>query len=169
MIDRVQVLLNGVEYFKVSNIVIQEVIEGFIAIRTTNLDVIFNNIKTREFTSLLNEKGFFSIKIIIDGKVWQNAYITQNNIDEQKNANGGTVLTINVADVFKTLLTSDVIDVYYQTHKTLQIALQRMLAEVGFTDFKVKNGTGISNISLKNGGDKKSIRGVHVKIFRRNV
>ena len=159
MIDRVQVLLNGVEYFKVSNIVIQEVIEGFIAIRTTNLDVIFNNIKTREFTSLLNEKGFFSIKIIIDGKVWQDAYITQNNIDEQKNVNGGTVLTINVADVFKTLLTSDVIDVYYQTHKTLQIALQRMLAEVGFTDFKVKNGTGISNISLKNGGDKKSIRG----------
>ena len=81
MIDRVQVLLNGVEYFKVNNIVIQEVIEGFIAIRTTNLDVIFNNIKTREFTSLLNEKGFLSIKIIIDGKVWQDAYITQNNID----------------------------------------------------------------------------------------
>lgn len=159
MTDRVQVLLNGVEYFKVNNIVLQEVIEGFLSIRTTNLDVIFNNIKTREFTSLLNEKGFLSIKITIDGKVWQEAYITQNNIDEQKNVNGGTVLTINVSDVFKTLLTSDVIDVYYQTHKTLQIALQRTLLELGFSDFKIQNGNGVSNITLKNGGNKKSTRG----------
>ena len=166
MIDKVQILLNGKEYFKVNNIVLQEVIEGFLSIRTANLDVIFNNIKTREFTSLLNEKRYLTIKIIIDEKVWQEAYITQDNIDEQKNVNGGRVLTINVSDVFKMLLTSDVIDVYNQTHKTLQIALRRTLLELQKinpelenANFKIKNGIGVSNISLTNGGNQKSLTG----------
>lgn len=159
MNNKVKILVNGIEYFKITNIVLQEVIEGFLSIKTTNIDVLFNNIKTKEFTALLNEKGYLSIKIIIDGRVWQESYITQNNIDEQKNVNGGTKLTLNITDVFKTLLDSDVIDVYYQNHKTLQGALQRTLTELGFTDFKIKNGIGVSNINLENGGDKKSTRG----------
>lgn len=159
MIDKVQILLDGKEYFKVSNITLQEVIEGFLSVRTANIATIFNNIKTRDFSSLLNDRGFLPITIIISGKIWQKSYITQSNIDEQKNVNGGTTVTINVVDVFKTLLDSDVIDVYYQTHKTLQIALQRTLNELGFTDFIIKNGINVDNINLKNGGQKQSITG----------
>jgi hypothetical protein len=159
MIEKVQVLINDNEYFKVTNITLQEVIEGFLSIRTANINTVFNNIKTREFSSLLAIKGLLPIKIVVNGKVWQDSYITQGSLDEQKNSNGGTTVSINVSDVFKTLLTSDVIDVYYQTHKTLQIAIARTLTELGFTDFKIKNGDNIASIDLKNGGNKKNIRG----------
>ena len=41
--NKVQILIDGFEYFKVTNIVLQEVIEGFLSIRTTNIDILFNN------------------------------------------------------------------------------------------------------------------------------
>lgn len=163
--NKVQILVDGFEYFKVTNIVLQEVIEGFLSIRTTNIDILFNNIKKKEFAALLDEKEYLPIKIIIDGKVWQESYITENSFDEQKNVNGGTEFRLNVVDVFKTLLNSDVIDVYYQSHKTLQIALQRTLVELGFVDFTIKNGIGVSNITLENGGDKKSTRNGNTQDF----
>ena len=159
MTDKVKVLLNGKEYFKINNIVIQEGIDGFLSLRTTNINVLFNNIKTREFNALLKDKGSLPIQVVINEKVWQDSFITQSNIDEQKNENGGTILSINIPDIFQTLLNSDVIDVYYQKHKTLQLALSRTLKELGFTDFQIKNGNGIQNIDLKNGGDKNFTKG----------
>ena len=159
MIEKVQILLNGNEYFKITSITLQEVIEGFLSIRTANINTVFNNIKTREFNALLKQNGSLSIEILVNGKIWQTSFITQNNIDEQKNEDGGTIVTINVVDIFRTLLDSDVIDVYYQTHKTLQIAVSRTLTELGFEDFKIKNGIGIQNINIKNGGNKNSTRG----------
>lgn len=159
MIDKVQILIDGKEYFKVNSITLQEVIEGFLSIRTANIDLVFNNIKTREFESILDKKGVMLLKIIIDQKVWQQYYIGKNNINEDKNVNGGTVIQIQTTDPFYSLLYSHVIDVYNQTHKTLQIALQRTLSELGFVDFKIQNGIGVSNIDLKNGGNQKSIKG----------
>lgn len=159
MIDKVQILLDGKEYFKVNNIRLEEVIQGFLSIRTANIDVVFNNIKTREFEALLDDKGVMLMKVIIDNKIWQQSYIGKNNLNEDKSVDGGTQIQIQTTDPFYSLSYSHVIDVYNQTHKTLQIALQRTLAELKFVDFKIQNGSGISNIDLKNGGNQKSIKG----------
>ena len=62
--NKVQILIDGFEYFKVTNIVLQEVIEGFLSIRTTNIDILFNNITSSDRTKAEKIRDYYSKKIV---------------------------------------------------------------------------------------------------------
>ena len=164
MVDKVQVLVNDTEYFKVENIRLVEEIRGFISLRTTNIDLLLNTQKTKEFNATI-KKQVLPIKVVVQGKVWQESFVGEYNTSIDRDFNSATKIRINLTDKFENLTNSDVIDVCYQNHKTLQIALSRTLTELRNTGFTIQNGTGVKDILLTNGGNQTHTKGMDCSQF----
>jgi hypothetical protein len=175
MIEKVKVLIDGEELFKVSSISLSECIHGFISTRNTDMNFVLNRIEMMKFQAKLNKKNVLPIEIQVADKVWQKSYIDAGTPTVSIDAISGFSISLPVIDIFAPIsgeIHGDVIDSYYVTHSTVDGAIKYVLSELGFdtkNTFKVVYGNGISPIKLTNGGNKEATHGGSASDFLGNI
>jgi len=133
---KVNLFINGNEYFPIRNVSIAQSLERSIAIKSATINAIAGT-AFKDFLLELNQGKILLCQLYINNKLFLEAFINNKLVHYSDNSDGGTEVNIRLLDRFVGIIASDIIA--SRPKGTLQSFLSDILVELGYTSDLFKN------------------------------